>query len=974
GGGAEEAYIGPPASFLLSRDIVQFSQGYAEMLFAKTTQLGPPPYHLVAPWLTPLCGTSTSNMSCCVPVADAVDDTCANCGKQGSDTVKLKNCTACRLVKYCGVDCQRAHRKQHKKACKQRAAELQDEELYSQGHERPEGEFCPICALPIPLPVNEHSLFEVCCMKTICDGCDLAVQKRGMFDCAFCRTPRPDNDADELAMIRARVKKKDPEAIFFLGSKFFFGELGLQKDMRRAVELWTEAAELGSIDALFDLGNAYFNGDGVQEDKGKAAELYKKAAMQGHVECRYSLGNHEGQKGNYDRAVKHWMISAKMGDKDSIENIKSEAYFFGLLVCLQVLQAFLFIYASDPHPTPPRQIDQKPEGANDPRIPQGYAEMPTLPPQAALRTSVERSAATSSHASATLIRPTSQQQTSTQLQPSTSGGPPPPSRRAFPAFSQTRLQSVHAVRRADPPGLPLLSHFFGRGERPPVGGEGGGASDVFLLPVFGLLIVASHCPGVRGQEVSVLIAQSKLYRSVASISHFSVGVPNQLEDLPLILPSTTEASPHARPSERGLGEHPLVCVPALSAPPCGLVAYPSSSTKSPIGFNSYTAATAPLPDRSEARRGSAARPTGHPVIGDLRSSLGLRVWKDVRDAPPAPPVSSLGLWLLIPIGQAGLTPIFAHSKTTGILNLTMSCVPVADDGDEICANCGKHGSDTVKLKICTACRIVKYCGVDCQRAHRKQHKKACKQRAAEIKDEQLYSQGHERQEGDFCPICALPIPLPVNDHSFLKACCMKRICRGCSLATRKRGMFDCAFCRAPMPNNYADELAMIRARVKKKDPEAILFLGQKYSFGSLELQKDTRKAVELLTEAAELGSIDALFDLGNAYFKGNGVQEDTRKAYEFYKKAAMQGHVECRHNLGNHEGRKGNFDRAIKHYMISAKMGHEDSVGNIKQLFMAGFGTNDQYMEALRGYQNAVEEMKSNDRNEAKRLDLESKD
>ena len=47
-------------------------------------------------------------------------------------------------------------------------------------------------------------------------------------------------------------------------------------------------------------------------------------------------------------------------------------------------------------------------------------------------------------------------------------------------------------------------------------------------------------------------------------------------------------------------------------------------------------------------------------------------------------------------------------------------------------------------------------------AHRKQHKKECKKRAAELKDEQLYSQGHERPEGNFCPICTLPIPLPMG--------------------------------------------------------------------------------------------------------------------------------------------------------------------------------------------------------------------
>ena len=115
-------------------------------------------------------------------------ESCANCGKLGSDTVTLKSCTACRLVKYCGVDCQRAHRKQHKQACNQRVAELKDEQLYNQGLERPEGDFCPLCTQPIPLPTDEHSVFNLCCMKRICNGCDMAAQKRGMLDCAFCRT------------------------------------------------------------------------------------------------------------------------------------------------------------------------------------------------------------------------------------------------------------------------------------------------------------------------------------------------------------------------------------------------------------------------------------------------------------------------------------------------------------------------------------------------------------------------------------------------------------------------------------------------------------------------------------------------------------------------------------------------------------------------------------------------------------------
>ena len=38
-------------------------------------------------------------------------EACANCGKEEKDNaVKLKNCTACLLVKYRSVDCQKIHR------------------------------------------------------------------------------------------------------------------------------------------------------------------------------------------------------------------------------------------------------------------------------------------------------------------------------------------------------------------------------------------------------------------------------------------------------------------------------------------------------------------------------------------------------------------------------------------------------------------------------------------------------------------------------------------------------------------------------------------------------------------------------------------------------------------------------------------------------------------------------------------------
>jgi len=181
-------------------------------------------------------------------------------------------------------------------------------------------------------------------------------------------------------------------------------------------------------------------------------------------------------------------------------------------------------------------------------------------------------------------------------------------------------------------------------------------------------------------------------------------------------------------------------------------------------------------------------------------------------------------------------------------------------------------------------------------------------------------------------------------------------------------MDDCPFCRTHYPDNDAETLALAQARVKKKDPAAIHFLGQEYFHGRGALQKDVKRAVELWEEAAGLGSIESLYSLGVSHMSGCGVQQDDAKAAEYYKKAAMQGHVGSRHNLGSYEWGKGNHDRAVRHFLISAKMGNEISVEVIKKYFKAGFATKEQYAEALKGYKDAVEEMKSRDRDEAKRL------
>ena len=271
------------------------------------------------------------------------------------------------------------------------------------------------------------------------------------------------------------------------------------------------------------------------------------------------------------------------------------------------------------------------------------------------------------------------------------------------------------------------------------------------------------------------------------------------------------------------------------------------------------------------------------------------------------------------------------------------------------------------MRICGACeRELPDGSFSEEERVRRQSIRRCEDCVAAGNDLILMKKGRTRSEEDDCPICSLPLTLDDQQASF-RACCMKRVCNGCALAALKRGMRDCPFCRAPAPHE-SQALAMIQKRVDAGDPMAIFHLGTKYQFGEFGLEKDVTRAVELYERAAELGEKEAHFNLGCTYAEGTDVERDMAKAIKHYEAAVMCGHVDARYNLGNVEHRAGNHDLALQHWMISATLGHENSLSNVKVLFMKGIANKAEYAAALRGYQNAVEEMSSPDRAEAKAL------
>ena len=67
--------------------------------------------------------------------------------------------------------------------------------------------------------------------------------------------------------------------------------------------------------------------------------------------------------------------------------------------------------------------------------------------------------------------------------------------------------------------------------------------------------------------------------------------------------------------------------------------------------------------------------------------------------------------------------------------------------------------------------------------------------------------------------------------------------------------------------------------------------------------------------------------------------KDLQKAKYYYELAAMGGNVKARYNLGNLEKRAGNVDSAVKHWVISAAAGDDNSMKAIREGYTNGHVT-----------------------------------
>ena len=278
-------------------------------------------------------------------------------------------------------------------------------------------------------------------------------------------------------------------------------------------------------------------------------------------------------------------------------------------------------------------------------------------------------------------------------------------------------------------------------------------------------------------------------------------------------------------------------------------------------------------------------------------------------------------------------------------------------GQSRCASCGIAENDDVALKNCTACYLVKYCGIKCQKDHRKQHKRACNKRAAELRDELLFKQPESSYLGD-CPICVIPLPLDEKKSGMCYSC-SKVICLGCLYANQMRQLemrveLNCPFCREAWICTEEEQVKRNMKRVEMNDPNAICDEGLRlYTNG------DFSTAFEYLTKAADLGNAEAHNKLAHMYEIGEGIEKDTVKETYHLEKAAVAGHTRARVSLGLEEATNGSMERAKKHWIIAANLGDDHAIKVMLKTFKMGLVSKEELDSALRAHQSAVEATKS---------------
>ncbi len=125
------------------------------------------------------------------------------------------------------------------------------------------------------------------------------------------------------------------------------------------------------------------------------------------------------------------------------------------------------------------------------------------------------------------------------------------------------------------------------------------------------------------------------------------------------------------------------------------------------------------------------------------------------------------------------------------------------------------------------------------------------------------------------------------------------------------------------------------------------------------MQNDTI-AIKWLQIRAELGNVEAQYNLSRCYYQGEGVKKDDAEAAKWCRKAAEQGNDDAQYNLAtffeNGTGVEKNYTEAAKWYFRAAEQGNSDAQFNLAICYEEGKGVEKNAAEAVKWYLKAAEQ------------------
>ncbi len=175
-----------------------------------------------------------------------------------------------------------------------------------------------------------------------------------------------------------------------------------------------------------------------------------------------------------------------------------------------------------------------------------------------------------------------------------------------------------------------------------------------------------------------------------------------------------------------------------------------------------------------------------------------------------------------------------------------------------------------------------------------------------------------------------------------------------------RGLLVAALARMMAPFSGAQTSSKeLRAKAERGDANAQFNLGAAYWFGE-GVAENQHEAIQWFRKAAEQGLAKAQNNLGVAYWNGEGIAKDQHEAVQWYQKSAEQYLADAQYNLGiaywTGEGIAKDRHKAVQWFRKAAEQGQAGAQLNFGLACSNGKGIVKDQREAVRWFRKSAEQ------------------